>query len=104
MQSTTHIRSPELAAGDSSGGLRRASAEPEVQLNKWGFLPGGDDTLDLNLMHKGGCSWALGHTGRLPLSRGSRKSRNAGVTILVATECILRMLESRTSLLFSPIL
>jgi len=24
-----------------------------VQLNKWGFVPGGDDTLELNLMTKG---------------------------------------------------
>ena len=24
-----------------------------MQLNKWGFVPGGDDTLELNLMTKG---------------------------------------------------
>ena len=37
----------------SGGGPRRASLEADVQLNKWGFVPGGDDTLELNLMTKG---------------------------------------------------
>ena len=46
---------PARVAGQQSsgGGPRRASLEPDVQLNKWGFVPGGDDTLELNLMTKG---------------------------------------------------
>ena len=42
-----------LPEGGSSGGNRRVSFEPDMQLNKWGFMPGGDDTMELNLMHKG---------------------------------------------------
>ncbi len=45
-----------FAGQQSSGGRpRRPSLEPDVQLNKWGFVPGGDDTLELNLMTKGAC-------------------------------------------------
>ena len=44
---------PAAGQQSSGGGPRRASLEPDVQLNKWGFVPGGDDTLELNLMSKG---------------------------------------------------
>ena len=64
----------------SGGGPRRASLEPDVQLNKWGFVPGGDDTLELNLMTKGApsVSW-LSDLGMRACSDTLQHSCNAGL-------------------------
>jgi len=56
---------PATGGRTSGGGTDELAAVKARQLNKWGFAPGQDDTLDINLEMHGACwsvtrGWALG--------------------------------------------